>query len=398
MVLRSLVIALGLAVLSCSGADEPSQAQEPFSDLQSVAALDQFMDTMEELRAAVLADAVSEREAAEGMRFVLRVAAMAQDVVGDGYPAAPHFARMDTGRRKVGGDNPDGEYYTLAWEGGRDYKISGHIGSADHLSFTVLSLQASGRSKSLGYANERTLGADADGNFTLWLTEEKPELPGYWIKTDGGFGSVLVREYFGDRSTETPATLNVEVVGRKRFDPLAPSTDPEVARAIHSARSAMQGIGLLHRYVSPALGESPNVFLSRNSDDFGADISSVDNLYLIGTYAIEEDEALMVEVDPMDIRFWNFAIESPWHESVDYAERRTSRTHDDVRVDSDGKIRFLIAHAPVDHPNYLETAGHSRGFMTFRWVGERDTVAPMPSVTLLPLEQAAARARNPAGS
>ena len=117
----------------------------------------------------------------------------------------------------------------------------------------------------------------------------------------------------------------------------------------------------------------------------------------IGTYAIEEDEALMVEVDPMDIRFWNFAIESPWHESVDYAERRTSRTHDDVRIDPDGKVRFVIAHARVDHPNYLETAGHSRGFMTFRWVGERDTVAPLPGATLMPLAEATARARELAG-
>lgn len=392
-----LLVPLCLIVLACSGDKESPQAVEPFSDLQSVAALDQFIDAMQELRAAVLADAADEREAAEGMRFVLRVAAMSQDVVGDGYPAAPHFARMDTGRRKVGGDNPDGEYYTLAWEGGRDYKISGTIGSADHLSFAVLAMEPSGRSKSLGYANERTLGADADGNYTLWLSAEKPAEPGYWIKTDAGFGSVLVREYFGDRSTEEPATMNVEVVGRKRFDPLPPSTDSEIARAIHSARFAMQGIGLLHRYVSPSLGEAPNVFLSRNSDDFGADISSVDNLYVIGTYAIASDEALLVEVDPMDVRFWNFAVENPWHESVDYAERRTSRTHDDVRIDPDGKIRFVIAHSPVDHPNYLETAGHSRGFMTFRWVGERDTVAPLPEATLVPLAEVTARARELAG-
>jgi len=393
-----LLVPLCLVVLSCSGEREGQPVPEPFSELQSVAALDQFIAAMGELRAAVLADAANEREAAEGMRFVLRVAAMAQDVVGDGYPAAPHFTRMDTGRRKIGGDNPDGEYYTLAWDGEHDYKISGHIGSADHLSFTVLAMQPSGRSKSLGYANERTLGADADGHYTLWLSAEKPELPGYWIKTGAGFGSVLVREYFGDREAEEPATLNVEVVGRNRFDPLPASSDPEIARAIHSARFALQGIGLLHRYVSPSLGESPNVFLSRTSDDFGADISSADNLYVIGTYAIGSDQALLVEVDPMDIRFWNFAIENPWHESVDYAERRSSRTHDEVQSDPDGNVRFIIAHAPVDHPNYLETAGHSRGFMTFRWVGEHDTVAPLPRATLLPLAEATARAKELAGS
>jgi hypothetical protein len=114
---------------------------------------------------------------------------------------------------------------------------------------------------------------------------------------------------------------------------------------------------------------------------------------VIGTYDFGADEALIVEVDPLDVRFWNLAIENPWHESVDYMQRKTSRTHDGVTIDPDGKVRFLIAHARTDHPNYLETGGHSRGFMTFRWVGERDTQPPLPSVTRLPLEEAIVQAR-----
>ena len=392
---RILIVSLVLAWSASAAAQEIKPPAGPFAELQSVAAFDQLLATVLQLRDAVLEDAASEQEAAEGMRFILRTLAMSQDVTGDGYPAAPHFARMDSGRRKVGGDNPDGEYYTLAWEGSRDYKITGNIGSADHLSFSVLAMQRTGRSKSLGYANERTLGADADGNFTLWLSAEKPQEPGKWIKTGpgSGFGSVLVREYFGDRENETPATMNVEVVGRNRYDPLPASTDAEVARSIQTARFAFQGIGLLHRYVSPSIDESPNLFRRRTSDDFGDDISSPDNLYLIGTYSIGPDEALIVAVDPLDVRFWNFAIENPWHESVDYAQRRTSRTHDGVQTDPDGKVRFVVAQLPTDHPNYLETAGHRRGFMTFRWVGERDTTPPLPEVTLLPLDEALARAQ-----
>ncbi|MDE0884991.1 MAG: hypothetical protein OSB70_05615 [Myxococcota bacterium] len=378
-----------------TGALASEEGPEGFDKLASVAAFDELMQTVNQLRNAILEDAANEREASEGMRFILRTLAMSQDVTGDGYPAAPHFARMDTARRKAGGDNPDGEYYTLAWEGTRDYKITGNIGSADHFSFSVLSMQPTGRSKSLGYANERTLGADENGDYTLWLTAKKPEAPGYWIKTgpSAGFGSVLVREYFGDRETERPATLEVEVIGRKPSDPLSPSSDQEIARSIQMTRFAFQGIGLLHRYVSPSLDATPNQFKRRNSDDFGADISSPDNLYLIGTYAVGPDEALIVEVDPLDVRFWNFAIENPWHESVDYAQRTTSLTHDAVSLDPDGKVRFLVAQGPTDYPNALETAGHSRGFMTFRWVGERDTVTPLPEVTRLPLAEALKQAR-----
>ena len=387
-----IVLTLSSSWVSTAVADEEQSAALPYSELQSVIAFDQLMGKLQELRKAILTDARSEREAAEGMRFILRTLAMSQDVTGDGYSPAPHFARMDTGRRKVGGDNPDGEYHTLAWDGERDYKITGNIGTVDHLSFSVLATQRTGRSQSLGYANERTLGADADGNFTLWLSTEKPEAPGYWIQTRPGFGSVLVRQYFGDRDKEEAARFDVEVVGRRPLDPLPASTDAEVARSIQGTGFALQGIGLLHRYVSPSIDSPPNRFLRRNSDDFGADISSPDNLYLISTYAVGPDEGLLVEVEPLDVRFWNFAIENPWHESVDYNQRRTSLTHDNVQPDPDGMVRFLVAQEPTAHANSLETAGHERGFMTFRWVGERDTEAPLPKVTRLPLTEAKARA------
>jgi len=331
------------------------------------------------------------------MRFLLRTVAMAQDVTGDGYPPAPHFARMDTPRRKIGGDNPDGEYDNLVWDGRLDYKITGNIGTVDHLSFTALVREPSGRSRSIGYVNEGSLGADANGDFTLWLTASRPDAAGAWIETGTGSGTLLVRQYLGDRAVEKLATYEIEVVGRRHLDPLPPSTDAEVAAGIRGARLALEGIGRLHRYVSPGLSHPPNRFERRTSDDFGADISSSDNLYVIGTYGIAADEALIVEVDPLDVRFWNFAIENPWHESVDYRQRRTSRTHEGVVVDPDGKIRFLVAHAPSDHPNHLETAGHSRGFMTFRWVGERDTKAPLPTVTKLPLAEAVARAKTLGG-
>ena len=378
-------------------AEEPADANR-FAQLESVRAFDELLATLGGMRDMILEDAASEREAAEGMRFLLRVVAMSQDVTGDGYPLAPHFARMDTKRRKIGGDNPNAEYDNVVWTGGTDYKVTGNVGTVDHLSFTALVREASGRSRSIGYVNERDLGADAAGDFTLWLTAKKPKAPGAWIQTaPGQQGTMLVRQYIGDRASERPATYEIEVVGRRPFDPLPPSSDAEVAAGIRGTLLAMNGIGRLHRYVNPSLAEPPNRFALRNSDDFGADISSSDNLYVIGTYGFGPEEALIVEVDVLDVRYWNFAIENPWHESVDYLVRKTARTHDDVTVDPDGKVRFVVAHARTDHPNYLETAGHSRGFMTFRWVGERETKPPLPTVRRLPLAEAVAKAKELGG-
>jgi hypothetical protein len=293
---------------------------------------------------------------------------------------------MDTNVRKMGGDNPDAEYDHLVLDGQYEYRIRGNIGSVRHLSFTVMARPAVGRSRALGYVNERTIGADAEGNFTLLLTKEKPDEPGLWIQSSPDLDSILVRQYIGSRERETVASYDIEVIGAEPYQ-LPPSTDAEIASAITAARYAFLSLATLHQTVMPHLLDSPNAFVRANSDDFGVGISGSDNLYMFGTYQIEPDEALLIETDPLDVRYWNLAVESLWHETVDYKKRRTHRTLDDVTVDPDGKLRFVLAHAPTDHPNFLETAGHTRGWMTFRWVGEREAEATLPTLTKVPLAE-----------
>ena len=391
----SLIALLCLAAPATAPATEEGPGR--FEGLASVQAFDTVLATLSEMRDMILADATSEREASEGMRFLLRTLAMSQDVTGDGHPLAPHFARMDTAKRKIGGDNPDAEYDNVVWAGGIDYEVSGNRGSVDHLSFTVLERLPNGRQKKVGYLNERELEADENGDFRFYFGPTKPAASDPWIQTGDTAGTMLVRQYIGDRASETLASYSVEVIGPAALAPLPHTSDAGLAASIGGVKQALEGIGTLHRYVSPGLGDPPNEFKLRNSDDFGADISSADNLYVIGTYEVEADEALLVEVEPLDVRFWNLAIENPWHESVDYRDRRTSRTHDAGRVDPDGLVRFVIAHTPTEHPNFLVTSGHRRGFMTFRWVGERDTKPPLPRIERLPRDEAVAEARKRGG-
>jgi hypothetical protein len=329
----------------------------------------------------VLEDSESEREASEGMRALLRVLSMSSDVTGDANPKAPHFARMDTKIRKVGGDNPDAEYDNIGLDNRWDYVIRGNVGSVRHVSFTITgSREASGRARMIGYFNERTLEPDENGDFEIHLTKRDDGGPN-WVDTSSGISSILIRQYIGDWEAEVLASYDVAVVGREPDSEIPYSTDAEVARAIAGATYGTQYMMTMHRTLMPELFERPNEFARLNSDDFGADISGTDNLYMFGTFQIEEDEALLIETDPLDVRYWNIAIESRWHESVDYLTRRTHRSLDHAVVDADGKLRFVLAHGKTPHPNWLDTGGHTEGFMTFRWVGERETETKLPTVT-----------------
>ena len=381
---------IGIAVLAAvavagPGGGEPAAEQgEPdagtdYRKLASVQAFERLRVAIDEKFEMVLADAESEREAWDGMRALLRMLAMATDTSLDGDPKAPHFARMDTAIRKVGGDNPDAEYDHVSLDNQWDYVIRGNVGTVRHVSFTILGTRQGGRPSALGYFNERTLGADADGDFEIHLTKESVDHPN-WIDTSEGIRSILVRQYIGDREKEVEATYEIEVVGREPYEDLPYSTDAEVAQRIAGTEYGFRFVSSMHRTILPEMFDQPNQFVRSNSDDFGADISSNDNLYMLAVYQVDEDEALIIETDPLDVRYWNLAVESRWHETVDYRTRRTHRSLDHAVVDPDGKLRFVLAHGKTPHSNWLDTGGYSEGFLTFRWVGDRDSDAVLPTV------------------
>jgi len=371
-----------------------SRTPRSFERLASVQAFRALQGSLDEMLDVILGDAETEREASEGMRFLLRALAMSIDVQADANPAAPHFARMDTPARKVGGDNPDAEYDLVVLDGKRDYVIRGQLGSVRHLSFTIMGERDARGANTLAYYNEQTLGADDEGSFSLYLTRDEPAGRNH-VDTRGGLSSVLVRQYIGDRSEEVLASYTIDVLDRDPEAPIPYSTDASITKALVDTRFTFEAISTLHRTVMPELLDQPNRFVRADSDALGTDISNSDNLYVIGSYQVDEDEALIIESEALDVRYWNLTVESRWHETVDYRFRRTHRTLDDVVLEPDGRVRFVLAHGPTPHPNWLDTGGHREGFLTFRWVGRRDTQPPLPTIRRVKRSELEAALRDP---
>ena len=110
---------------------------------------------------------------------------------------------------------------------------------------------------------------------------------------------------------------------------------------------------------------------------------------MIGSFEVGRDEALVLDVQPPDTRYWNIALETHWHETVDHLHRPVSRTLEGVRTDPDGKVRLVIAHEDPGVPNWLDPMGNERGFMTFRWLDARGEPVPKPVVTRVKREELA---------
>jgi hypothetical protein len=56
-----------------------------------------------------------------------------------------------------------------------------------------------------------------------------------------------------------------------------------------------------------------------------------------------------------------------WYVSLDFVNHQTSLTAHQARRDADGMLRFVVSERNPGLANWLETTGHSRGYLQIRW-------------------------------
>jgi hypothetical protein len=114
---------------------------------------------------------------------------------------------------------------------------------------------------------------------------------------------------------------------------------------------------------------------------------------MLGSYQLDEGEALRIRVRPPETRYWNLTAETRWHEIYNYLTRPTSRTLEDVEYDADGTVEFLVSHVDNGHPNWIDTSGHAFGFLTLRWLDVKHEDVPMPETAVVRLADLGADGR-----
>jgi len=321
------------------------------------------------------------------MRFLLRNIAVSTEVAADGNPRYPFFQRMDTPERKIGGDNIDGEYDIAVLDGIYDYKITGNIGTVKYLSFTINGGKGMTKRFGMGYIKDTDLQADENGDFTLWLSKTKPTEPGAWAPITDQASNIMTRQYVGDRSKETLATYQIEAIGEAQASTNVRS-DQYVANAIAGTTYTYMTLATLHRTVLANVLASPNEMSVVSGKSLGGDVAGESNIYFLGFYDLQDDEALILEVTPPQTRFWNLTTYSVWNEAPEYRYRQTSLTSETALIDPQGRARFVLSKENPGHPNWIDLNDYHRGFVLFRWV-EGENI-PDPKVKLIKQTQALA--------
>ncbi|MGH3968063.1 MAG: DUF1214 domain-containing protein [Mycobacterium sp.] len=337
-----------------------------------------FQQMLADVTKIVTEDAENERELLEGLRVIARVSSLCSQLSVEADLARPSFFDMCSPNRMIGGPNPDGNYYLAMIRGDRRYRITGTRGTSAYLGFQILAGTGLTPRRMSNYVSDVDLTLRSD-EFALVLSADEPaDLDGaHWVQIPEDASSVVVREYIGDRASEELATMRIEALDP---DPLTPLTDDELAEQFTAMAWTLMKLVTLHRTIKPELLTNPNTLLTAEAADLGAADTTPDNLYMMGTFRLEPDQALVLEIEPPDTRYWNVTLESVWHECLEPRRRHSSVTSSAVRPEADGRVRIAISAADYGFGHWLDTGGRHRGFIVLRWLDNPEPPAVAVSV------------------
>ena len=335
-----------------------------------------FQQMLADVTKIVTDDAESERELLEGLRVIARVSSLCAQLSVEADPDRPSFFDMCSPTRMIGGPNPDGNYYLAMIRGDRRYRITGTRGTSAYLGFQILAGTGLTPRRMANYVSDVNL-AQTSGEFALVLSVDEPtDLAGaQWVEIPVDASSVVVREYIGDRASEELATMRI---GALDADSVTPLTDSELADQFTAMAWSLMKLTTLHRTIKPELLETPNTLLTAEAADLGAADTTPDNLYMMGTFRLEPDQALVLDIEPPNTRYWNVTLENIWHECLEPRRRHSSVTSRAVQPDADGRVQIAISAEDFGFGHWLDTGGRQRGFVVLRWL---DNPKP-PSVSV----------------
>lgn len=313
---------------------------------------------------------------ADGFRFLTQNLGQAFDLALETKdPRFPMLHAFCNPTRKLGGDNADFTYIQAWVDGNSIYRISGNRGTARFLNFVVHgprtpAAYGGGATRPLhepfGDMPEANLlghqlKCQWDGSFELYIGG--PERGPNWLPTTPGTRKLFLRQGF-DSWDELPARMRIE-----RID----MAEPKPVPTPKSMTDAFEWAGM---FVTDMMNDWPDWPFEQGGVDYQNPntFPPLDNVEadkkrgrtIVNMYwEIAPDEALIVEFANHD-GFWAFTNMGTFMSSMDYLYRNVSYSPARSKVDSDGKVRFVLAHDDPGYHNWIDTQGFVRGNLTYR--------------------------------
>lgn len=312
----------------------------------------------------------TEADLLEGLQYLAGGIAACTHIAFD-YDRDHPFLQSGTGPfTKMGLDNPDTLYFGTRVAAGHDYIVTGTRGTTTDLSFQLLGgdyTDAQVPDSETAF-DDRQLDIAADGSFQ-------------WRFTPKVNAQLVIREVYNDWSARRGA------VAIARTD-TAGTAPPALSKELIEKRWAVAGKQLVQR-VRTWLQFPQWFYLNIPVNTMVAPRLTPGGLATqyssAGHFDLADGQALVITLPGPDAPYLGFQLGSPWYISLDYINHQTSLNGTQAQVDPDGKIRIVVSDQSPGIVNWVETLGHRKGFLQFRWqrTSRQLTAADGPTVELI---------------
>jgi len=318
----------------------------------------------------------SEADLLEGLQYLAGGIAACTHLAFD-YDRDHPFLQSGTGPfTKMGLDNPDTLYFGTRVQAGRDYVVTGTRGTTTDLSFQLLGGEYTDAAvpDSETAFDDRQLDVGADGEFQ-------------WRFTPKTNAQLVIREVYNDWSAQRGkvAIARVDTAG---------TAPPPLTNELIEKRFAVAGKQLVQR-IKTWLQFPQWFYMNIPVNTMVAPRLTPGGLATqyssAGHFELTPDQALVITLPATDAPYLGFQLGSLWYVSLDYINHQSSLNGTQAQVDADGKIRIVVADGNPGVTNWVETLGHRKGFLQFRWqrVSRELTEADGPTVELIDIDDVA---------
>ena len=267
--------------------------------------------------------------------------------------------------------NPDDIYLYCPISSDYQYKIRGNRGSVYMITFNTQAAlpgipwaEIDRTGEFYSDLDDGDLTLDADGNFEILLSSEKPaRYTGDWLQIKPGAVCLMTRYRSYDWVNEVDPVMSIECLNpaglKKRLTP------EEILQRIEWMAKMPVAATRQFYAMQNQVRENVGVNVFEPSRYLGA-LSR--QIYIPAVFDFEEDEVLIVETDlPKERRYWNFQINDPYFNAVEYVYRLSSTNGHFAHVASDGRFYGVLSLKDPGVPNWLDTAGYRQGTIYGRW-------------------------------
>lgn len=261
--------------------------------------------------------------------------------------------------------NPDNLNYIAVISGAGTYQLSGIRGNSVDLSFQAIT----------GFPGDDTTGTptatlslpqisvNPNGNYTINIGQAAQS--GNWLPTTAQTTVLSIRETFNNWGTAVPDQLHLVRVDQTG-PPLVHLSSDQIVSALNAASGQVVEESVFwDAYWTALLARLPANFVIPASATVGGlptQISSLDH------FDLAPGQALVIDVPPDQYSaYQGLEVADVWGQTLPYATHESSLNASQAYLGSDGLYHFVISATDPGVPNWIDTDGHSEGFVFLRW-------------------------------